>query len=87
MNKLDSFIVSAKVKGIQTREKIKDSLKFKRPGDSQIVVALVLIAVAIGLCLAFRTQIASIMSQLFSTIKGSIDELTQEFKVESGSLE
>lgn len=52
----------------------------KREGDSQIVVALVLIAVAIGLCIIFRNQIFTIMTNLFTTIGNQINNLT------SGSL-
>lgn len=48
----------------------------KLHGDSQIVVALVLIAVAIGLCIIFRNQIFTIMNNLFTTIGGQINNLT-----------
>ena len=48
----------------------------KIAGDSQIVVALVLIAVAIGLCIIFRNQIFTIMNNLFTTIGNQINALT-----------
>ena len=48
----------------------------KMSGDSQIVVALVLIAVAIGLCIIFRNQIFTTMGNLFSTIGNQINNLT-----------
>ncbi len=60
------------------KNKIKDGIKkitAKMPGDSQIVVALVLIAVAIGLCIIFRNQIYKIMSNLFDRISLQNDKL------------
>ena len=48
----------------------------KREGDSQIVVALVLIAVAVGLCIIFRKQINNIMIHLFEIIGNQINALT-----------
>ena len=48
----------------------------KKPGDSQIVVALVLIAVAIGLCIIFRNQIYAIMNSLFNQIGTAINNLS-----------
>ena len=48
----------------------------KMAGDSQIVVALVLIAVAIGLCIIFRNQIFAIMNNLFTQIGTQINNLT-----------
>lgn len=47
----------------------------KMSGDSQLVVALVLIAVAIGLCIIFRNTIGDIMNSLFTTIGTQINAL------------
>lgn len=49
----------------------------KHAGDSQIVVALVLIAVAVGLCIIFKAQIYNIMSNLFNIIGSTIDNLSK----------
>ena len=54
---------------------LKANLLNKQNGDSQIVVALVLIAVAIGLCIIFRNQIFGVMGNLFNQIGGSINDL------------
>lgn len=54
---------------------LKTNLLTKHDGDSQIVVALVLIAVAIGLCIIFRNQIFGVMDNLFNQIGGSINDL------------
>lgn len=48
----------------------------KVKGDSQLVVALVLIAVAIGLCIIFRNKILNIMQTLFGTIGNQINALS-----------
>lgn len=47
----------------------------KLSGDSQLVVALVLIAVAIGLCVVFRNQIHGIMINLMTSISNQINNL------------
>jgi hypothetical protein len=62
----------------QVQEKMNNKLKTKEFGDSQLVVALVLIAVALGLCLMFRTEIKAIMSNLFGTISTQINNLATE---------
>lgn len=55
---------------------VKEAVAKKLAGDSQIVVALVLIAVAIGLCIIFRNQIYQIMNNLFGVIGNAISSLT-----------
>lgn len=78
MSKLDSLVISAKSKVLSTVDSFVDTLKEKKHGDSQLVVALVLIAVALGLCLLFRTQIKAIMKSLFTSIGTAITNLSSE---------
>lgn len=78
MSKLDSLVISAKSKALSTVDSFVDTLKEKKHGDSQLVVALVLIAVALGLCLLFRTQIKTIMTSLFTSIGTAITNLSAE---------
>lgn len=54
---------------------LKNKLTKKLAGDSQIVVALVLIAVAVFLCILFKNQIVTIMNNLFNQISGKIESL------------
>lgn len=54
---------------------LKNKLTKKLAGDSQIVVALVLIAVAVFLCILFKNQIVNIMNNLFNQISGKIESL------------
>ena len=71
MGRLDRTVVTIKT-GLKKKV---EALTTKRPGDSQIVVALVLIAVAIGLCIIFRNSISNVMTNLFNQISSSIDNL------------
>lgn len=72
MSKVDKLIIDANLKAQEKMEELTE----KKPGDSQLVVALVLIAVAIGLCIIFRNQIFTIMKDLFNTIGNQINNLT-----------
>jgi len=56
-------------------EILKNKIKKKLAGDSQIVVALVLIAVAVFLCILFKNQIVMIMNNLFNQISSKIESL------------
>lgn len=80
MSKLNELVVKGQVKLMQARNKVQDKLvemsKTKLSGDSQLVVALVLIAVAVGLCFIFRNTINQVMNQLFTAIKGAISNLS-----------
>lgn len=75
INVLDSAAIRAKLAVQRATSTVKDKWS-KMNGDSQLVVALVLVAVAIGLCFIFRTQINAIMTTLFGKIDDAIDNLT-----------
>ena len=75
MKKIDALLISAQTKAQRGIAK----LAAKKSGDSQIVVALVLIAVAVGLCIIFRNQIKNIMDNLTTSIGGSIQNLAGSF--------
>ena len=47
----------------------------KVKGDDKLVVSLVLIAIAIGLCFIFRNQISALMTTLFADMTTSIKEM------------
>lgn len=74
MKKIDALLISAQTKAQRGVAK----LAAKKSGDSQIVVALVLIAVAVGLCIIFRNQIKGIMANLTNSIGNSINTLSSE---------
>lgn len=73
MNKINELACKAKV---ALAVKMNSLLEKKSNGDSQLVVALVLIAVAVGLCIIFRNTINNIMTNLFATITNSINQLS-----------
>lgn len=75
MSRVDSLVITAKTKAQFGFRRAKEAVTCKLRGDSQIVVALVLIAVAAGLCVIFSDQVKGIMSALLTTISQSIEKL------------
>ena len=75
MSRVDSLVITAKTKAQFGFRRAKEAVTCKLNGDSQIVVALVLIAVAVGLCVIFRDQINNIMGNLINTISNHITKL------------
>jgi uncharacterized alkaline shock family protein YloU len=71
MDRINSLVISAKIKMAKAFEKMTS----KENGDSQLVVALVLIAVAVGLCIIFRNQISNIMRNALNSISNSINNM------------
>ena len=65
---MQDVVMNQKVEKKNFIEKVK--------GDSQLVVALVLIAVAVGLCIIFRNTLYNIMTSLFGTIGNQINALS-----------
>lgn len=47
----------------------------KVKGDDKLVVSLVLIAIAIGLCFIFRNQISELMKTLFKDMTSAIKDM------------
>jgi hypothetical protein len=76
MNKLDKMILSAKTKAVVAGEKAVKALT-KESGDSQVVVALILIAVAVGLCLIFKSTAKSIMTNVASQVNTAVTTLVK----------
>lgn len=73
IKKLDNLVNKAQ---ITLAVKMDSFLNKKREGDSQLVVALVLIAVAVGLCIIFRNTIRNIMNDLLVKVTGTINNLS-----------
>jgi FlaG/FlaF family flagellin (archaellin) len=51
-------------------------------GAAKIIAVIVLVAIAIILAIAFRTQIGDFLQNIWSSISGREDELTSEFDLE-----
>lgn len=71
MNKLDRLAIAAKTRATM----LKDSLTSKKLGDSQVVVALVLIVVAVGLAIIFRNQVNTIIADVANRVQGAVNSL------------
>lgn len=71
MNKLDRLAITVKTRATM----LKDSLTSKKLGDSQVVVALVLIVVAVGLAIIFRNQVNIIIANVASRVKEAVNDL------------
>lgn len=71
MNRLDKLAINAKIKAAA----FKESLTSKKMGDSQIVVALILIVVAVGLAIIFRNQINIIVKNVATYIQNTVNAL------------
>lgn len=73
MNKLDRLAIAAKTRATM----LKDSLTSKKLGDSQVVVALVLIVVAVGLAIIFRNQVNIIIANVASRVQEAVNSLAR----------
>ena len=71
MNKLDRLAISAKIKTAMLKEKLTN----KEFGDSQVVVALVLIVVAVGLAIIFRNEVNTIISNVATRVSVVVNQL------------
>lgn len=76
MNKIEGFMIQARNRAYLATEAFKDKLTKKESGDSQLVVALVLIAIALGLCIVFRNQIQAVMTNLMSKLTEAIQKFS-----------
>lgn len=73
MSKVNSAVVGLQVKAFQA----KNWLKSKMAGDQTIVVALILIAIAVGLCILFRENVMTIMDKVSARVLEVVNNLVQ----------
>lgn len=73
MSKVNSTVVGLQVKAFQA----KNWLKSKMAGDQTIVVALILIAIAVGLCILFRENVMTIMDTVSARVLNVVNTLVQ----------
>lgn len=78
MRSIDNLVIGAVIKKNQIKDSLVKKMTSKEHGDSQLVVALVLIVVAVGLCLLFRTQIKNIMNNIFTSTGEQVNNLLTE---------
>lgn len=75
-NKLELALISVQNRAIMAGSRMKDRLTNKENGDSNLVVVLLLIAIAVGLCITFRSKISDMLDTIFNTTQGKITEFT-----------
>lgn len=73
MSKVNSAVVGLQVKAFQA----KNWLKSKMAGDQTIVVALILIAIAVGLCILFRENVKTIMDTVSAKVLNTVNRLVE----------
>ena len=73
MSKVNSAVVGLQAKAFQA----KNWLKSKMAGDQTIVVALILIAIAVGLFILFRENVRTIMNTVSAKVLTVVNNLVQ----------
>ena len=69
MGFLDRAVVGMKVRAFQAG----NVLKAKLQGDQTVVVAMILIAVAVGLCIIFRNYVNVIMENVANQVSNTVN--------------
>lgn len=75
-NKLELALISVQNRAIMAGSRMKDRLTNKEDGDSNLVVVLLLIAVAVGLCITFRSKISDMLTTIFTNVNNQVDTFT-----------
>lgn len=75
-NKLELALISVQNRAIMAGSRMKDRLTNKENGDSNLVVVLLLIAIAVGLCITFRSKISKMLTDIFTTVETQVNTFT-----------
>ena len=75
-NKLELALISVQNRAIMAGSRMKDRLTNKKDGDSNLVVVLLLIAVAVGLCIIFRDKMKTMLDTIFNSVTTEVDKFT-----------
>lgn len=75
-NKLELALISVQNRAIMAGSRMKDRLTNKEDGDSNLVVVLLLIAVAVGICITYRSKISTMLNDIFKNVEGKVNEFT-----------
>jgi len=77
--RMRELIMNTEVKVVERLGRIKHKANNffirKKQGDDKLIVALVLAALGVGLCIYFRNNIYDIMTSTISTLKTQIQNL------------
>ena len=75
-NKLELALISVQNRAIMAGSRMKDRLTNKEDGDSNLVVVLLLIAVAVGLCIIFRDKMKTMLDNIFNSVTTEVGKFT-----------
>lgn len=75
-NKLELALISVQNRAIMAGSRMKDRLTNKEDGDSNLVVVLLLIAVAVGLCIIFRDKMKTMLTDIFKSVDDQVGKFT-----------
>ena len=75
-NKLELALISVQNRAIMAGSRMKDRLTNKEDGDSNLVVVLLLIAVAVGLCIIFRDKMKTMLTNIFKSVNNQVNTFT-----------
>lgn len=75
-NKLELALISVQNRAIMAGSRLKDRLTNKEDGDSNLVVVLLLIAVAVGLCIIFRDKMKTMLDNIFNSVTTEVGKFT-----------
>lgn len=75
-NKLELALISVQNRAIMAGSRLKDRLTNKEDGDANLVVVLLLIAIAVGLCIMFRTQLKDMLNNIFGKVTTQVNTFT-----------
>ena len=75
-NKLELALISVQNRAIMAGSRLKDRLTNKEDGDSNLVVVLLLIAVAVGLCIIFRDKMKTMLDNIFNSVTNEVGKFT-----------
>jgi hypothetical protein len=64
--------------GRNFKRKALQLLKSKAKGEATLIVTLILISIAVGLCLYFRTEILGVMTSAMDTLGTTITTMLTE---------
>lgn len=82
MYKLDALVTTLGFRAKNTIEdvgaKVKSAVTSKQRGDSQLVVALILIVVAVGLCFVFKDKVTGIIGNVATQVSTALDTLSKK---------
>ena len=77
-NKLELALISVQNRAIMAGSRMKDRLTNKEDGDSNLVVVILLIAIAVGLCIIFRDKMKTVLENTLTSVTDQVGKFTSD---------